>query len=139
MQCRRRLQSFIEHMTSKSPSFLSLSLSLSLSLTHTHTQTQTQTQTTTLLACRFIQRGTPRLIVRRGAHTISTLGCAACAIPLAAGLATTPAAATVWLVLFQSCYAFSFGGFHAYVQVGVFVCVSVCVFVCVCVCVFVCV
>lgn len=69
------------------------------------------------LADGFIQRGTPRLTVRRGAHTISTLGCAACAIPLAAGLATTPAAATLWLVLFQSCYAFSFGGFHAYVQV----------------------
>jgi len=41
VQCRRRLQSFIEHMTSKSPSFLSLSLSLSLSLTHTHTHIHT--------------------------------------------------------------------------------------------------
>eukprot|EP00967_Tisochrysis_lutea_P000527 scaffold639_cov18-Tisochrysis_lutea.AAC.1 len=88
------------------------------------------------LPCRFIRRGSPRLTVRRGAHAISTLGCAACAIPLAAGgahaistlgcaaraiplaagWATTPAAATAWLVLFQSCYAFSFGGFHAYVQ-----------------------
>uniref|UniRef100_A0A7S3VSY5 Major facilitator superfamily (MFS) profile domain-containing protein n=1 Tax=Dunaliella tertiolecta TaxID=3047 RepID=A0A7S3VSY5_DUNTE len=68
------------------------------------------------LADGFIRRGSPRLTVRRGAHAISTLGCAACAIPLAAGWATTPAAATAWLVLFQSCYAFSFGGFHAYVQ-----------------------
>lgn len=64
----------------------------------------------------LITRGTPRLAVRRLMHGLSTLGAAACAVPLAAGWASSGAQATAWLMAFQGCYACSFGGFHAYVQ-----------------------
>lgn len=53
---------------------------VSLTLTLTITQTLTRS---------FIRRGTPRLTVRHRMHAVSTLGCAACAVPLAAGWATS--------------------------------------------------
>ena len=65
-------------------------------------------------ACSLIaQRGLPRLAVRRAMHGVSTLGCAASMMPLALGGSTlSPVVATMWLVAFQCCYSFSFGGFH---------------------------
>ncbi|KAG2449157.1 hypothetical protein HYH02_005904 [Chlamydomonas schloesseri] len=74
-----------------------------------------------------------RLEVRRVMHTVSTLGCAAAMLPLAAGAglggctggvgggcagggALPPLVATACLVAAVGCYGFSFGGFHAYVQ-----------------------
>ena len=66
--------------------------------------------------------------VRRLMHTVSTLGCAAAMLPLAAGAGLgcagggcegglPPLVATACLVAAVGCYGFSFGGFHAYVQV----------------------
>ncbi|PNW88294.1 hypothetical protein CHLRE_01g023000v5 [Chlamydomonas reinhardtii] len=68
-----------------------------------------------------------RLEVRRLMHTVSTLGCAAAMLPLAAGAGLgcagggcegglPPLVATACLVAAVGCYGFSFGGFHAYVQ-----------------------
>ncbi|GIL74756.1 hypothetical protein Vretifemale_4681, partial [Volvox reticuliferus] len=71
------------------------------------------------LADRLVRSGrTTRLAVRRGMHVVSTLGCAAAVLPLAAapGGSLPPMAATVCLVAAVGCYGFSFGGFHAYVQ-----------------------
>lgn len=51
-------------------------------------------------------------------HAISTLGCAAAVAPLALQTSPDPYLACAWLVGVQCCYAASFGGFHAYVQVG---------------------
>eukprot|EP00955_Chlamydomonas_euryale_P033073 347048-Chlamydomonas_euryale.AAC.1 len=45
-----------------------------------------------------IARGAPRLAVRRAAHAVSTLGCAAATLPLAALPAISPAAATAAVV-----------------------------------------
>ncbi len=51
-------------------------------------------------------------------HGVSTLGCAAAMMPLALGQGVGPVEATLCLMVFNACYAFSFGGFHAYIQVG---------------------
>ncbi len=63
-----------------------------------------------------------RLAVRRAMHAVSSLGCGAAMAALAAGTAQgggmAPAAAAACLVAAVGCYGFSFGGFHAYVQVG---------------------
>lgn len=64
----------------------------------------------------LLRRGTPRLRVRRAMHAVSTMGCAAAVLPLALTARPHPAVATSCLVLSLSCYAFSFGGFHAYLQ-----------------------
>jgi hypothetical protein len=72
------------------------------------------------LADRLVRSGrTTRLVVRRGMHAVSTLGCAVAVLPLAAapGGYLPPALATLCLVAAVGCYGFSFGGFHAYVQV----------------------
>lgn len=67
---------------------------------------------------RLIQRGVPRLSVRRIMHAISALGCALCVAPLAVGSGqTSPIMATLWLTAFNVCYAASFSGLHAYIQV----------------------
>ena len=101
-------------------------VSFAASYTHVHTcrQVLCLTAVTPALACcvlcpcSLIRRGVPSLAVRHAMHAITTLGCALCALPLAAGWATSPIAVTGWLAAFQSAYAFSFGGFHSYVQVG---------------------
>lgn len=69
-------------------------------------------------ADKMIQTGRPRLYVRRLMHGVSSLGCAAALAPLASSAAPSPVVATLCLVGATACYAFSFGGFHAYVQVG---------------------
>ncbi|KAG2485869.1 hypothetical protein HYH03_015452 [Edaphochlamys debaryana] len=76
------------------------------------------------LADRLVRGGAwGRLAVRRAMHGVSTLGCAAAVLPLAAGVgggvgpaALSPAVATLCLVAAVGCYGASFGGFHAYVQ-----------------------
>lgn len=51
-------------------------------------------------------------------HGLSTLGCAVSLLPLALWPSLHPLAATTCLLAATSAYACSFGGFHAYVQVG---------------------
>ncbi|KAL6761234.1 major facilitator superfamily transporter [Haematococcus lacustris] len=57
--------------------------------------------------------------VRQAMHVVSTLGCALSMLPLAlrgGSGSLGPAEATAWLVVYNACYGFSFGGFHPYIQ-----------------------
>ncbi|MEW5299788.1 MAG: hypothetical protein WDW36_002766 [Sanguina aurantia] len=68
-------------------------------------------------ADKMLAANTPRLQVRRMMHAVATLGYALVLAPLLVpGFTPTPALATGCLIAGFSANAFSFGGFHAYVQ-----------------------
>jgi len=58
----------------------------------------------------------PTVAVRRRMHTLCTLGCAASFVPLALSPCPHPALAIGCLTANLAFYAFSYGGFHAYLQ-----------------------
>lgn len=58
----------------------------------------------------------PTLLVRNAMHVVCTLGCAASLLPLALDAIPSPLTAVACLTANLSFYAFSYSGFHAYLQ-----------------------
>jgi hypothetical protein len=67
---------------------------------------------------RLIDRGLPTPYVRRLFHVLTSLGFALAVAPLALLASPSVPLATACLTAASALYACSFGGFHAYLQVG---------------------